>query len=219
DIRIISATNKSLLDQVKAGEFREDLYYRLNVFPITLPPLRQRHEDIADLARGFLARFAAEEGKKLRGIGAEALSLISGYDWPGNVRQLENAMFRAVVLADGDELTVAEFPQIAAQMQGYDVRIPPAPAPLGPGETRSETPRIIQVPVRDPNALDLVAGSDMRTLDELEREIIKFALAHYRGHMSEISRKLGIGRSTLYRKLKDYGLIEPEAGTDETDAA
>ena len=219
DIRIISATNKSLLDQVKAGEFREDLYYRLNVFPITLPPLRQRREDIADLARGFLARFAAEEGKKLRGIAAEALALISGYDWPGNVRQLENAMFRAVVLADGDELTVAEFPQIAAQMEGYDVRIPPAPAPLGPGEARSESTRIIQMPVRDPNALDLVAGSDMRTLDELEREIIKFALAHYRGHMSEISRKLGIGRSTLYRKLKDYGLIEAEAGTDETDAA
>jgi DNA-binding NtrC family response regulator len=219
DIRIISATNKSLLDQVKAGEFREDLYYRLNVFPITLPPLRQRREDIPDLARGFLARFAAEEGKKLRGIGAEALALISGYDWPGNVRQLENAMFRAVVLADGDELTVAEFPQIAAQMEGYDVRIPPAPAPLGPAEARSEPPRIIQMPVRDPNSLELVAGSDMRTLDELEREIIKFALAHYRGHMSEISRKLGIGRSTLYRKLKDYGLIEPGVATDETDAA
>ena len=219
DIRIISATNKSLLDQVKAGEFREDLYYRLNVFPITLPPLRQRREDIADLARGFLARFAAEEGKKLRGIGAEALALISGYDWPGNVRQLENAMFRAVVLADGDELTVAEFPQIAAQMEGYDVRIPPAPAPLGPAEARSEPPRITQMPVRDPNSLELVAGSDMRTLDELEREIIKFALAHYRGHMSEISRKLGIGRSTLYRKLKDYGLIEPGVATDETDAA
>jgi DNA-binding NtrC family response regulator len=219
DIRIISATNKSLLDQVKAGEFREDLYYRLNVFPITLPPLRQRREDIPDLARGFLARFAAEEGKKLRGIAAEALALIGNYDWPGNVRQLENAMFRAVVLADGDELTVAEFPQIAAQMEGYDVRIPPAPASLGPAEARNDTPRIIQMPVRDPNALDLVAGSDMRTLDELEREIIKFALAHYRGHMSEISRKLGIGRSTLYRKLKDYGLIETESGTDETDAA
>ncbi|WP_332681197.1 sigma-54-dependent transcriptional regulator [Bosea sp. (in: a-proteobacteria)] len=219
DIRIISATNKSLLDQVKQGEFREDLYYRLNVFPITLPPLRQRREDVADLARGFLARFAAEEGKKLRGIGAEALGLLGDYDWPGNVRQLENAMFRAVVLADGDELTVAEFPQIAAQMDGFDVRIPPAPAPLS-GERREEAPpRIVQVPVRDPNALDLVAGSDMRTLDELEREIIKFALAHYRGHMSEISRKLGIGRSTLYRKLKDYGLIDGDNDSAGADAA
>ncbi|KQU52527.1 Fis family transcriptional regulator [Bosea sp. Leaf344] len=218
DIRIISATNRSLLDQVKAGGFREDLYYRLNVFPITLPSLRQRREDIPDLARGFLARFAAEEGKKIRGIAAEALSLIGSYDWPGNVRQLENAMFRAVVLADGDELTVAEFPQIAAQMEGYDVRIPPAPAASVRLEPREDSPRIIQMPVRDPNALDLIAGSDMRTLDELEREIIKFALAHYRGHMSEVSRKLGIGRSTLYRKLKDYGLIEAGAA-DEGDAA
>ena len=219
DIRIISATNKSLLDQVKRGEFREDLYYRLNVFPITLPPLRQRREDVADLARGFLARFSAEEGKKLRGISSEALGLLSRYDWPGNVRQLENAMFRAVVLADGDELTIAEFPQIAAQMEGFDVRIPPAPPPLSGARQEDAPPRIVQVPVRDPNALDLVAGSDMRSLDELEREIIKFALAHYRGHMSEISRKLGIGRSTLYRKLKDYGLIEGETGPTGVDAA
>ena len=219
DIRIISATNKSLLDQVKRGEFREDLYYRLNVFPITLPPLRQRWEDIADLARGFLVRFAAEEGKKLRAISPEALNLINGYDWPGNVRQLENAMFRAVVLADGDELTVAEFPQIAAQMEGFEVRIPAAPTATARPEPRDEAPRIIQVPVRDPNALDLVAGSDIRRLEELEREIIKFALAHYRGHMSEVSRKLGIGRSTLYRKLKDYGLIEGDDGSANSDAA
>ncbi|MCA0418036.1 MAG: sigma-54 dependent transcriptional regulator [Proteobacteria bacterium] len=220
DIRLISATNKSLLDQVKRGEFREDLYYRLNVFPITLPPLRQRREDIADLARGFLARFAAEEGRKLTGLTVEAAALITGYDWPGNVRQLENAVFRAVVLADGPELDTTEFPQIAAQMDGYEVRIPPAPAPLARSETQGEPPpRIIQMPVRDPNALDLVAGSDMRKLDDLEREIITFALAHYRGHMSEVSRKLGIGRSTLYRKLKDYGLIESEANGDETDAA
>jgi len=220
DIRLISATNKSLLDQVKRGEFREDLYYRLNVFPITLPPLRQRREDIADLARGFLAHFAAEEGRKLTGLTAEAAALITGYDWPGNVRQLENAVFRAVVLADGPELDTTEFPQIAAQMDGYEVRIPPAPAPLARSEAHGEPPpRIIQMPVRDPNALDLVAGSDMRKLDDLEREIITFALAHYRGHMSEVSRKLGIGRSTLYRKLKDYGLIESEANGDETDAA
>jgi DNA-binding NtrC family response regulator len=219
DIRIISATNKSLLEQVKRGEFREDLYYRLNVFPITLPPLRQRREDIADLARGFLARFAAEEGKKLRGLSAEALALIGSYDWPGNVRQLENAMFRAVVLADGDELTIAEFPQIAAQMEGFDVRIPPAPAAFARGDGHGETPRIIQVPVRDPNSLELVAGSDMRKLDDLEREIISFALGHYRGHMSEISRKLGIGRSTLYRKLKDYGLVDGEEASEDSNAA
>ena len=83
-----------------------------------------------DLAVRFLARFCAEEGKRIRGISAEALALLSAYDWPGNVRQLENAVFRAVVLADGDELTTAEFPQIAAQVEGFDVRIPPAPPPV-----------------------------------------------------------------------------------------
>jgi DNA-binding NtrC family response regulator len=128
-------------------------------------------------------------------------------------------MVRAVVLADGDELTIAEFPQIAAQMEGFDVRIPPAPAAFARGDGHGETPRIIQVPVRDPNSLELVAGSDMRKLDDLEREIISFALGHYRGHMSEISRKLGIGRSTLYRKLKDYGLVDGEEASEDSNAA
>ncbi len=217
DIRIISATNKSLLDLVKQGKFREDLYYRLNVFPILMPPLRARREDIADLARSFTARFAAEEGKKIRGLSSEAQALIASYDWPGNVRQLENAMFRAVVLCDGDELTLAEFPQIAAHVDGFDVRIPAAPAPMAHGAI-PET-RIIQVPMRDPHALDLLEGNDMRALDTLEKEIIKFALDHYRGHMSEVSRKLGIGRSTLYRKLKDYGLDDGLSQDGESHAA
>ena len=216
DIRLISATNKSLLEQVKQGQFREDLYYRLNVFPIMLPDLRSRREDIPDLAKSFVARFAAEEGKRIRGLSAEAAALLQRYDWPGNVRQLENALFRAVVLSDGDELTVAEFPQIAAQVDGFDVRIPPAPQPYAVTSGGPESPRIIQVPVHDPNAIDLTEGSDMRRMVDLERDIIKFAVQHYRGHMSEISRKLGIGRSTLYRKLKDHGL-EESAGLDITD--
>ncbi len=210
DIRLISATNKSLLDLVKEGRFREDLYYRLNVFPMTLPPLRARREDIADLVRAFLARFAAEEGKRVRGLSAEALSLLVRYDWPGNVRQLENAVFRAVVLADGDELTVAEFPQIAAQVEGFDVRIPPAPT-LSEG-ANAPIREIVRVEVRDPHAMTLVdEAGDLRKLEELEADIIRFALQHYRGHMSEVSRRLGIGRSTLYRKLKELGLEDEAA--------
>ncbi len=130
DFRLISATNQNLIELVKAGRFREDLFYRLNVFPISIPPLRARACDVPDLAIRFLARFCAEEGKRIRGISAEALALLAAYDWPGNVRQLENAVFRAVVLADRDELTTAEFPQIAAQVKGFDVRIPPAPPPV-----------------------------------------------------------------------------------------
>ncbi len=216
DIRIISATNRSLLDLVKQGRFREDLYYRLNVFPITVPPLRYRQEDVPDLCRAFVARFAAEEGRKIRGISAEALALLARYPWPGNVRQLENAIFRAVVLADADELTVAEFPQIAAQVDGFHVRIPPAPSPadLPPADAPRE---IVRVEVRDPDAITLTDGrGDVRPLEEIEAEIIRFALKHYRGHMSEVSRKLKIGRSTLYRKLKDLGLDE---GLSDSDAA
>jgi len=215
DIRLISATNQNLIDRVKRGLFREDLFYRLNVFPISIPPLRARREDVADLARRFAARFAAEEGRNIRGLTSEALSLLTSYDWPGNVRQLENAVFRAVVLADGDELTVAEFPQIAAHVEGYEVRVPPAPAPGAAGTAQRER-EIVRVEIRDPNAMPLIAGNgEMRTLEDIEAATIRFALAHYRGQMSEIARRLGIGRSTLYRKMKEYGLEEESESESE----
>lgn len=214
DIRIISATNQNLIEKVKRGEFREDLYYRLNVFPVSVPPLRVRREDIPELARRFVARFAAEEGRRVRGLSAEALALLCAYDWPGNVRQLENAAFRAVVLAEGDELTVTEFPQIAAQTAGFDVRVPHAPAQMG--LTMAHPPReIVRVEMRDPNVLKLLdENGNVRRFESLECETIRFTLAHYRGQMSEAARRLGIGRSTLYRKMKDYGLSEEDDARD-----
>jgi DNA-binding NtrC family response regulator len=223
DIRLISATNQNLVELVRRGRFREDLFYRLNVFPITIPPLRARAQDVPDLARRFLARFCAEEGKRVRGLSSEALALLSAYSWPGNVRQLENALFRAVVLADGDELTAAEFPQIAAQVSGFDVRIPPAPAPAPPAErfeaSLSEIPAPYFEP-RDPNVMRLLDESgDMRKLEDIEAEAIRFALSHYRGQMSKMARKLGIGRSTLYRKMKDIGVEADEPAVEADDAA
>lgn len=184
---------------------------------MTLPPLRARREDIPDLVRSFCARFAAEEGKRLRGITAEAMALLSRYPWPGNVRQLENALFRAVVLADGDELTVAEFPQIAAQVEGFDVRIPPLPSQAAlPAGGLEPVREIVRVEVRDPHAMSLVVEDtgDMKTMEAVEAEVIRFALQFYRGRMSEVSRRLGIGRSTLYRKLKELGLDEEERSED-----
>jgi DNA-binding NtrC family response regulator len=205
DVRLIFAANRNLIERVTCGRFREDLFYRINVFPISIPPLRGRRDDIAGLAERFCARFAAEEGKRLRGICAEALALLGSYDWPGNIRQLENAVFRAVVLADGDEVTVAEFPQIAARVGGFDVRVPAAPMPAARKPPRDK--EFVRVEVRDPNVLALLdARGHARPLDQLEAEAIKFALAHYRGQMSAVARKLGIGRSTLYRKLKEYDL-------------
>ncbi len=189
-MRIISATNRNLMADVKTGRFREDLFYRLHVFPLSVPPLRSRKEDIAELARHFIARFAAEEGKRLSGVSAEALTMLVSHEWPGNVRQLENAIFRAVVLAEGETLGINEFPQIAAQRDDSTAIVPDAP----------------QLTM-SPSALPLLnLDGDVRPLDDIERETIRFAIAHYRGQMSEVARRLRIGRSTLYRKLESLGL-------------
>jgi DNA-binding NtrC family response regulator len=220
DFRLVSATNRNLIDLVKRGLFREDLFYRLNVFPITIPPLRARVSDIADLARRFMARFCAEEGKRLRGITGEAYALLGAYDWPGNVRQLENALFRAVVLAEGDELTTAEFPQIAAQVEGFDVRIPPVTAAVAHTQPMPPPMEMTHFEPRDPSAMRLIDDTgDVRKLSDIEAEAIRFALAHYRGQMSQMARKLGIGRSTLYRKMKDIGVDGDVMGEEIDDAA
>jgi len=219
-VRLISSAQRNLIELVKRGRFREDLYFRLNVFPIALPALRARRDDIAPLASRLYARFAAEEGKRLRGICAEAIALLCAYDWPGNVRQLENAVYRAVMLAEGDELTIADFPQIAARVEGFGVRVPPAPVfvprPLAAAK------EFIKAELRDPNVLSLLEPcGNMRPLDQLEAEAIKFALTLYRGQMSCVARKLGIGRSTLYRKIKQHRLEDQNGAKDacETNAA
>src|SRR3954447_22304164 len=115
DVRIISATNRKLLDRVKAGQFREDLFYRLHVLPLTIPPLRMRREDIPHLLRHFLARFCAEENRHITGVSGDAVALLSQLDWPGNIRQLENAVYRAVVMSEHDQLGISDFPQGASQ--------------------------------------------------------------------------------------------------------
>src|SRR5712675_1760707 len=114
DVRIISATNRKLLDRVKAGQFREELFYRLHVLPLTIPALRTRREDVPHLLRHFLARFAAEENRAIIGISGEAVAHLAQLDWPGNIRQLENAVYRAVVMSESDQLGLADFPQAQA---------------------------------------------------------------------------------------------------------
>lgn len=216
DIRLVSASNKDLLDCVRQGKFREDLYYRLNVFPIAIPPLRNRREDIPTLVRRFIARFSAEEGRTIRGISAEAMQLLQSFHWPGNVRQLENTMFRAVILCEGDEITLEHVPQVAQVVSGYEVRIPPlaaTPAPVPMAERE-----IVRVEIKDPSALTLLDSmGDVRPLGDVESETIRFALEHYRGQMSKVARKLGIGRSTLYRKLKELGIATDEPEGEDLD--
>ena len=213
DVRILSATNRDLIADVRAGRFREDLFYRLHVFPVSLPPLRMRRDDIAELARHFLTRIAAEEGKRIRSISADALALLAAYHWPGNVRQLENAIFRAVVLADGDEIGANEFPQIAALVScganSAPPLIEPSPAMVaswpeadsGNGQAPATRAAGHSLSLTDPRG-------DVRPLEDIEREAIRFAISHYRGQMSEVARRLKIGRSTLYRKLEGLSLEE-----------
>jgi DNA-binding NtrC family response regulator len=213
NIRLISATNRNMIEMVKAGQFREDLYYRLNVYPIMVPPLRDRKDDIPALADHFITRFAAEEGRKVRAIEPTALRMLQSYAWPGNVRQLENTVFRAIVLCEGDTLEIQDFPQIASLVEGYEVKIPPAPElPVKPvAHANGNLPRSAGAAVSDGMALGVpvvTEGGHIRKLDEVEADMIRLALHRYRGQMSEVARKLGIGRSTLYRKMKDLGLEE-----------
>ncbi|PCI87156.1 MAG: sigma-54-dependent Fis family transcriptional regulator [Hyphomicrobiales bacterium] len=249
DIKLISATNKDMITAVTQGEFREDLYYRLNVFPIHIPPLRERLEDIGDLTQHFITRFAVEEGKNISGISAQALDMMAHYTWPGNVRQLENTIFRAIILCDQNQLDISDFPQIAAHVEGYENQVPAAPAPhltdaiyhQGPAmiggsphhysaasHHKNRVPELIpqrahsqafgqQIPDLIPNNLQAPQNSisgiaaieqngEMRRLEDVEADMIRMAMDRYRGHMSEVARKLGIGRSTLYRKVNDLGL-------------
>jgi len=220
NIRLISATNRNMIEMVKAGQFREDLYYRLNVYPMMVPPLRDRKDDIPALVEHFITRLSAEEGRKVRGIAPNAIPMLQAYSWPGNVRQLENTIFRAIVLCESDVLEVQDFPQIASLVEGYEIIVPPAPQlakkpnlPAGPAMTGGNQPigRSVGNQVSDGMALGIPAvtdGGHIRKLEEVEADMIRLALNRYRGQMSEVARKLGIGRSTLYRKMRDLGLDE-----------
>ena len=210
DVRIISATNRNLLNHVKAGQFREDLFYRLHVLPLTIPPLRMRREDIPHLLRHFLARFCAEENRSITGISGEAMMLLSQLSWPGNIRQLENTVYRAVVMSDHDELSVADFPHVGAQAELEPLSMQAPPEPLVLTEELSSAPATVpgnEIPIAPSAPIGtlsmLTSGGDVRPLEEMEAEIIRFAIAHHRGQMSEVARRLKIGRSTLYRKLDE----------------
>jgi DNA-binding NtrC family response regulator len=210
DVRIIAATNRDLAQAVKEGRFREDLYYRLNVFPIEAPALRERREDVPALLEHFVRRFNVEEGKRIAGATPETVAMLTAYDWPGNVRQLENTIYRAVVLCDGAFLQPHDFPAISG------VAVPP-PADAAPevatmpsaAQALADLPPLPDAPVR---ILD--DRGHLRTLEEIERDLIQHAIEVYAGHMSEVARRLGIGRSTLYRKVREQGLegLVKEAG-------
>lgn len=202
DVRIISATNRDLAASVREGTFREDLYYRLNVFPIQIPSLRERREDIAALLEHFIKRINAQERLSVAGAEPATIEMLKNYDWPGNVRQLENAVFRAMILSDGHSLQPHDFPQISGMSPLVGETAAANAAPLqalieNQAKAASETDSAVSILDRD---------GHLRTLEEIERDLIQYAIENYSGHMSEIARRLGIGRSTLYRKVREHGM-------------
>jgi two-component system, NtrC family, response regulator AtoC len=174
DIRLISATNKNLEEEVRKGRFREDLFYRISVFPIHLPPLRERREDIPLLAEFFLKRYTEREGKSIQGFGPETLRVLLGYHWPGNVRELENVVERAVVISHGPWIVLDDLPTHIVAI-GRDMLT----APEG------------RLPAQ---------------IDRIEEEMLRKALLECEGNVSRAAKRLGIGRATIYRKAKKFGL-------------
>lgn len=186
DVRVISASNLPLADMVAVGQFRSQLLEHLSRTIFTLPPLRERSGDIAALTRHFLARIGEQPGLRQLGITESALKLLAAFDWPGNVRQLQAVLFRAAVFCDGDALTAADFPQLQQMIGELAEASQPVLESTG-----------VQVYTVDGN---------LRPLEEIEADVIRLAIGHYRGRMTEVARRLGIGRSTLYRKLSDLGI-------------
>ncbi|RMD91270.1 MAG: sigma-54-dependent Fis family transcriptional regulator [Alphaproteobacteria bacterium] len=196
DIRLISATNRDMAARVAEGSVREDLYYRLNVFPLHIPPLRERREDVPLLATHFATAIARAEGLAEKVLAPDALSLLQGYDWPGNIRQLQNAIFRAVVMSEGAVITAADFPQILGA--------PDHKTPAGIDGARSAG----AVEEAHPFVSLIDEAGTLRPLSAIEAEVIRKAILRCEGRLSEVARRLGIGRSTLYRRIDELGLGE-----------
>jgi two-component system response regulator AtoC len=196
DTRVIAATNRDLLDEISSGRFREDLYYRLNVIPIYLPPLRERRDDIPLLVEFFLKRYSDQNRRDVRRVHPNAMVLLRAHDWPGNVRELQNYMERAVVLSDGPELNVEHLPP---QLRG---EVAPRPVRARSGDLAALTAELVRqgVLAAGPHANDL----HDRIVGQVERELIQQVLASCERVQIKAAARLGINRNTLHKKLAEF---------------
>ena len=169
-----------------------------------MPPLRERREDIPALVEHFVRRINAAERLNVAGATSETLELLKGHAWKGNVRQLENTVFRAMILSDGNKLRPHDFPQISGLTPG----LLPKTEPQDEGPMESLVPAELRQDPTSPDSAVSVLDREghLRTLEDIERDLIEFAITNYSGHMSEVARRLGIGRSTLYRKVREHEL-------------
>ncbi len=213
DVRLVAATKRNLSEEVEAGRFREDLYYRVNTFPIPLPPLQERSIDIPLLARHFLDKHAHHLGREdITDFTPEVLKAMQAYSWPGNVRQLENIINRAMVLADREKISLRDMPEdIRGGMpleEGYDM-IPEEEIEEEIVETRDDTVSQDKDSVDPkPSSLKFRSPDDVLTLEEIKAVAIKEAFRACNGNVSLTAKRLDIGRATLYRSLEKYGLTE-----------
>jgi two-component system, NtrC family, response regulator HydG len=181
DVRVLAATNRDLIEDVREKRFREDVYFRLNVIRIEIPPLRERRDAIGSLTRQFLKRFNARFNKAVYDIEPQAWALIENYSYPGNIRELESVIAHAVILADGDTIRVGDLPDSLRFGHGARLSLP-----------------------------DLGAGG-MPSLQDMEKQLIESTLERLDGNQTEAAKALGVSRSTLWRKMKEYGLSKDSA--------
>lgn len=191
DVRVISATSRDLSAEIAAGRFREDLYYRLNVVPVRLPPLSERREDVAELARYFLARYAAERGMPTPDLSEDAVAALQTYDWPGNVRQLRNVIERTMIMAPTTSMAILDIDMLPSEVTAE-------PSRLMPGQ-----------------AARSIMGTPLREAREaFEREYLRAQIRRFSGNISRTAAFIGMERSALHRKLKALGLAD-EPGTED----
>ena len=188
DVRVVSATARDLTAEITAGRFREDLYYRLNVVPVVLPPLEQRREDVPMLADHFAARYAAERRVATPEISSEAIAALQAYDWPGNVRQLRNVIERTIILAPGDRIGRIDADMLPPELLSGQAEIVPG------------------------NAARSIMGTPLREAREtFEREYLRVQIRRFSGNISRTATFIGMERSALHRKLKSLGLADPRS--------
>jgi two-component system nitrogen regulation response regulator NtrX len=192
DVRVVSATSRTLSEEIKAGRFREDLYYRLNVVPVHLPALSERRDDIPALVEHFAARYAAERRVPTPAVSEEAVAALQAYAWPGNVRQLRNVVERTIILAPGDRIGRIDIDMLPPEVMSDQER-------LNPG-----------------NAAKSIMGTPLREAREtFEREYLRVQIRRFSGNISRTATFIGMERSALHRKLKTLGLADPKA--EETE--